>query len=454
MPFFDRKSPGLNGGFFPALLLVSVYGFTASLLFWRGTYKPALYLAAFAVAGLMVKFRMRLHPGRPFWVLFGLTLILFAQGCVMAGEKLTGNFHVFLLWFVLMVFAVTLFPERFGGRHEFSHRSLFAALLVVSVPIHILAYVLSAKTAEAALIAELTRIIQSHHIDQSVHSTGIAQMTEIARAAVLANTAGLFGNIHLLALYSVITLPILFYLFLRDKTVIRWVFVLALAGDFWLLLKTQSRPGFLALLAGSVATIPLLSVRRRLIALGATALVPALLYGTGVFGFTARINELIDHFAQEERLSIWRETWALLRMNTAVDWVFGHGFGQFLFDYKPYSSFHTNVDYSFPHNFILELLYSHGVVGLTLMAIACLGLYAMLFKSLSNTLDKSRRQIGILLISIITAHFVHTFLTLPVFSRPTLYPLSLILGMALRFLHPSSASSAGAIPAYTRVSRA
>lgn len=426
----------MSAGFFPALLTLSVYGFAISLLFWRGTYKPFLYLAAFAVLGLTVKDRGWPRWERPFLVLLGLVLILVAQGWVLAGSKITGNFHVFLLWTVLMVYAITRLPERLGGRFRLTHGALAAALLAVSVPVHIAAYLLGADAAEADLMAELDRVFQSNPSGIPSDPAGRARFVEIARAAVLANVAGLFPNIHLLALYAVMTLPVLFHFSIQGRGALRWVFVLALAGDFWLLLKTQSRPGFLALLAGSLAVVPLLSRRHGSIALAAAVLVPAFLYATGIFGFAARIGELVDHFAQEERQAMWRETLALLRTNSAPEWLFGHGFGQFLPDYKPYSSFHSKQDFSFPHNFVLELLYSHGLLGLALVAGAYLALYGALLKSLRESPDRARARFGVVLISILTAHGVHAFLTLPIFSRPVLYPLSLVLGASLWYLRP------------------
>lgn len=397
MPF-DERTPSRPGGtFFPLLLSVSVYSFGVFLLLWRGLYKQSLYAAAFALLGLVATRRLDWRLERPFLALLILGLGLFAQGYLQAGERISGNFHEVLLWFLLMTFAVTRLPERFGNQRAPDHGEVCATLLVASVAIQIVAHLL-----------------------------GI-------------NKAGLFSNIHMLALYSVITLPLLFYLAAGAKRGLRWLFILALLGDFWLLMKTQSRPGFLALLAGSLTVVPLLPPRRRLAALGAALLVPAALYGSGAFGFAARIDELIAHFAHEERLAIWRETLLLQQTSTPMEWIIGHGFGRFLFDYQPYSSFHYMEDYPCPHNFILELLYSHGVVGVILVTAAYIALYRILLQVLAETGDPTRKQLAVLFVCIITTQFIHTFLTLPFFSRPSLYPLSLILGAIFRFLRADSA---------------
>ena len=392
----DSGLPRLNTAFFPTLLLVSVYGFAISLLLGRGTYEPALYLCMLAVAGLLVWHRSVVRIERSVLILLGLALVLFVQGCAMAGGQLTGGFHTVLLWSMLMFTAVQLLPERFGACYRLTHANVSTALLVLFVAVQVVAYSLN------------------------VHK------------------AGLFSNIHYLALYSVITSPVLFYRAAHAKTVFRWVLVLAVVGDFWLLLKTQSRPGFLALLAGSMATVPFLSVRYRLVALGAILVLPAVLYFAEIFGFAARINDLIVNFSNEERPAIWRETLSMLSQNTVPEWWFGHGFGRFFWDYQSFSSFHDVEDFSFPHNFFLELLYSHGITGLLVVVLAYVLLYRQLVVATSTCRDASLRPVGIVLISVVTADLVHGFLTLPLFSRHNLYPLSLILGASLLYFRKST----------------
>jgi O-antigen ligase len=391
MALIERRKPELSGGLPGNLLCLSVYGFALSLLLGRGTYKPSLYLCAFAVAGILVRNRDRLRLQRSVQILLGLGLVFLLQGIAMADRPIPGGFHWALAWSALAATAVTLLPDRINARYRLDHGSVSAALLLIFVAAQAVAY------------------------------------------SVKFNKAGLFSNIHYLALYSVITLPVLYFFTLRTQKALRWIFILALAGDFWLLMKTQSRPGFLALLAGALATVPFLPARHRLIALGATLLIPAALYFTGIFGFAARINDLATNFVREERLTIWRETLGMLSDNSVSEWWFGHGLGQYYWDYQAISSFHRIEDYSSPHNFFLDLLYSHGITGLALFMLA----YGLFFGKLAAATlashQPSRRLVGILLISITTADLVHGFLTIPFFSRHNLYPLSLILGAGFRY---------------------
>jgi O-antigen ligase len=245
---------------------------------------------------------------------------------------------------------------------------------------------------------------------------------------------GLFSNIHYLALYSAMTMPILYYLAVEAKSTVRWLFIALMVGDLFLLMKTQSRPGYLALLAGSLAVIPFLAPRFRLWTLGSSLLIPTALYLSGLFGFAARIDDLILNFAKEERPLIWRETMDLLARNSWSEWLFGHGLGQFYRDYQAAPSYHYEDYYSSPHNYFLELLYSHGLAGLILLVFAYGLFYKLLAIRLADRDDNTRRRVGLLIVSITTAQLVMGFLTIPIFSRHNLYPLGLIVGAGLKYI--------------------
>ena len=386
------RVPGLPERFFRNLLLVSVYGFALSLLLGRGTYKPSLYLCLFAATGCLLCGRNRFGPDRPLLIVLGFGLAFLLQGWIMADRPISGAFQWAILSSLLVAAAVTWLPDRFGGRWRLTHGTASTAVLVLFVA-----------------------------------AQGVAYRWPV-------NKAGLFSNVHYLALYTVITLPALYFFVLETGTAARWLLVLALAGDFWLLLKTQSRPGFLALLAASLAAIPYLSKRHRLIAASAIVLVPAALYFTGLLGFADRVNDLVANFAREERPVIWRETLELQSRSTMAQWWFGHGLGQFHWDYQAISSFHSRrEDYYSPHNFLLDLLYSHGIAGLISFLLAYGLLFGKLAAVTSQSRERSGKAVGMLLISMSTAHLVHGFLTMPFFSRHNLHPLSLILGACLRY---------------------
>lgn len=391
MVAIERHGSRSASAIFQALLLLGVYGFALSLLVGRGTYKPSLYVCALGVIGVLAARRFRMRLERPVWAMLGFGLVFLVQGWAVADRPIAGDFHWALGWAMVAATAVNLLPARMGLWTD--HRAAVSALLILFVAAQAVAYRFEIKEA------------------------------------------GLFSNIHYMALYSVITLPLLFYLAVEAESALRWVFILALAGDFLLLMKTHSRPGYLALLASTLVTVPFLGPRIRVWVLAVIIIIPAALYFSGLFGFAARIDDLIEHFSEEERPKIWRETWGLLMKGDGLERWLGHGLGQFYEDYLVIPKEHWWKDYyASPHNYILELLYSHGWLGLVLFLLAYGLFYAHLANSISASHDKARKRLGVALISVATAQLAIGFLTLPFFSRHNIYPLSLIIGFGLRYI--------------------
>lgn len=384
--------PGLTTGFSAVLLTVAVYGCAVSLLFGWGMVPIFLYVGAAGILARLFLTPRQFTIDRPMALLLALVVVIVVQGYLMSPYPTDLRFLKHLSWPLAAVAGATMLPERLGGRLQLTHSPVVAVLVLLYV---------------------------------------VAQWVAFS---VYPDAFGLFSNLHFPALYCVLTLPILLYFAVAVGGPWRWVFILASLGDMLLLLKTQSRPGFLALTASALALVPLLSGRQRRVVLAAVLAVPVLLFVTGVYGFDARMADLFGNLTREERVAIWTETLALQSASSGPEWVFGHGFGAFLQDYQTVSSFHGIVDFSFPHNFLLEWLYSHGVVGLVLLVAAYSLFLAKLAVHTAKSVDPDRRRFGMLLIAVTTAHLTHSFFTLPFFSKSTLYPLSLVLGVGLRFL--------------------
>lgn len=376
---------------FQGLLVLGVYGFALSLLLDVGLYRLSLYLCSAAILGLALVSSPPLRVSRPTLALLGVGLIFLAQGWTMAVGPIGGQFDRALIWSMVAVVAIVLLPPR--ASRQFSHESALAWLMLAFV----------APQVEQSLLRP-----KLHY--------------------------GLFHNIHHLALYSVMTLPVLCYLVRRIQGAMRWWLIAALVGDLFLLLKTQSRPGYLALLVAVLVAVPFLSSRLRWLTLTGTVVIPTALYFSGLFGFAARINDLVVNFAKEERPLIWKETLAIQMRSTWSEWWFGHGLGQFYENYRAAPSYNYDDHFASPHNYVLDLLYSHGLTGLALLIVAYTLLYRNIIASLSASRDSEYRQLGIIIISIVTAQLFMGFLTVPFFSRHNLYPLALILGVAMKYI--------------------
>ena len=403
-----------------SLLLLGIYGFVLSLLINRGTWEISLAVAAFGVVLALSQRDARLRLGRPQVWLLGIGLMFLLFGSIMATRPIEGHEPKSVIGGLIMALAIGLAPARVSTR--FSHADCAALLLMVFVPVQVVADLLG---------------------KQGFHD----------------GLRGLYRNIHFLALYCILTLPLLMYLLRTARARARLLLCGLLLGDLWLLLQTHSRPGYLAVLVSALPLLPFLPSRWRWTALGTMLILPVGLYASSLFGFSARIDDLAAHFAAEERWTLWREFPALQASSSAAQWWLGHGFSQYVWDYQPFSSFHKNAeidrlelalpsnvlhfqyddpavekrDLTFPHNYLMEVLYSHGLLGMLLFAGAILAWVRGLVNVIRRSAGDGQRRFGLLLLSCTSGLLVFGFLTLPFFSRHNLHPLSVVLGLSLRY---------------------
>ena len=326
----------------------------------------------------------------------------------MAVNPIEGDHHGVLAWSLFTVILISLLPARIPG--PVGHRTLITLILTVCVLAQCAAWLWGGE---------------------EVYMTGQYQ--------------GLYSNPHYLAMYAVLAAFFLAYLIGCQRG---WQ-VLALGGllllDLWLLALTRSVPALLGMLMGILALLPCGSSRLRatiMVVVGLATVVALGTYAVGGFELSRMVTGLVSFIEREERWVLWREFWILQGRSTELQWWFGHGFGQFLNDYMSVSSFHAKlvepyVDFASPHNYLLELLYSHGIMGLLLFVLA----YGLWFWGLCQAIVAShrvdRRRLGLLLLSLAVAQSVLGFLTMPFFSRRNLYLVSLLLGISLRYMATS-----------------
>ncbi len=158
------------------------------------------------------------------------------------------------------------------------------------------------------------------------------------------------------------------------------------------------------------------------------AMILGFLYLGNVANFSTRIDDFVAHFAQDERWEIWSEAIRLQERSTGLQWIFGHGIGAFFHDFQGVALSRGIKTYLSQHNFFMEILYSHGIFGLSLVSIAYGLFFYWLASLLRNDQSKVSRRTGILLMSLATAQLVHGFSTVPFFSRDYLLPLGFVLG--------------------------
>lgn len=247
---------------------------------------------------------------------------------------------------------------------------------------------------------------------------------------------GFFKNIHFLGEYAVLTVPLFTLEAVRRRGVLRIGWLVLVCVDLGLLLGSKSRPGFLALVASILVLVPWLNARQRSRLLLSAGAVLGGFYALDLLGFASRINEFMVHIREDERAEIWAGTLSLMQSAPPYQWLLGHGFGQFFQDYHQLSLIRQTKTWIAPHNFILDVLYSHGLLGLLLVTSGFLMIGYQLIHQIRETREPSWREEGLVLLSQMTALLVHAFFTVPFFSRDFLLPFSLLLGWLLRRAQP------------------
>jgi integral membrane sensor domain MASE1 len=141
-----------------------------------------------------------------------------------------------------------------------------------------------------------------------------------------------------------------------------------------------------------------------------------------------RIEELLVNNTEEERVQFFGQVWNKLRDNSPMAWIFGHGIAWLPTTYTRDSVVNWFV---FPHCHFLEITYLNGVIGVILVFG---GLFFLFFSVIRKSKQMGNRKMRILLkcmIVIFLSWFIHGGLTLPFYSKYSLYPLGFILGAIL-----------------------
>ena len=239
---------------------------------------------------------------------------------------------------------------------------------------------------------------------------------------------GTTKNPHYLAMYSAIALIISIFCFIYSSSsqkILLGICILIL-GAF--LLQSSSRPTWIGLILSSILVLFFLQKKSRNLASIIFISVLLFLTLTNVGNFSNRFQELIINIGTEERVVIWQDSWDMQRTSTSQQWLFGHGLNSFKENFKSYSHYHQQqVDFNSPHNFLLELLYISGVIGLTLVATTVTLIYKNLIDGLNNTVRY--RKIYLMLLALITSNFIMVAITLPFFTSFNLNIIAIVAGV-------------------------
>ena len=241
---------------------------------------------------------------------------------------------------------------------------------------------------------------------------------------------GFFWNPHYLAQFCILGLGVVAMIGISSRrSPVAWGSTIVALIFMYLLIKTQSRPAWISLFF-SVGLMIFLYVRGKNfwrawavlagIILGAVWLFPDLV--------AQRFMQLIANISTEERVYIWQDSWKMLAHLDWLDWLVGRGPGSF----RQYLPEYIRSEYKvieFPHNFFLELAFESGVLGvltLVTMYYSCLRYIHRAIK-----LHQIHRALLVVLLGLLVAHILFTFLVIPFYSKQSLLIQAPMLALGL-----------------------
>ena len=243
--------------------------------------------------------------------------------------------------------------------------------------------------------------------------------------------SGTFSNIHYLASFTVLTIPLIVYGMLYFAGWYKILAIVILIMDIDLLMQTGSRPAIIGIIVGCLFILFFLTRGRfKWIGLALIVFVCAALYVSDYAAIGSRFEDLIVNLAREERVQFWSQAWNKLTENTALQWLFGHGIQRFPVSYIQDSSSAVE-SHIFPHNHLLEILYLNGIVGALLVFGGLAFVFVGLIKVAVQNLERQKRILINCALVVFLSWLIHSGLTFPFYSKYSVLPMAFILGTML-----------------------
>lgn len=243
---------------------------------------------------------------------------------------------------------------------------------------------------------------------------------------VLGHAYGTHANPHYLALYSSV-LILLFFNLLRYKekhTLLNCFYIIALG---YLILLSSSRPAWILLGACGILAFPYRNTKQLVYWAFLTVAFLFIVYSQDYMKFSDRVNDLIQNIGHEERIAIWADTLKMQNTSTVWAWIWGNGLESFVHNFNNYYRFSHIYHFKYPHNSMLEVLYTMGLAGLLVF----LSIYYYLIKWWKeiyvHRVDTLSTSLGFIIFFVLLFLLVN----LPFFSHFTIYTIPYIAGFLL-----------------------
>jgi O-antigen ligase len=356
-------------------------------------------------------------------------------GAIFLLNVLVGNYRigdlteghlVFLGIFLIMLLMNSLMPDEMIHRRSLSY---FLALPGMILAIHSFSKKvrLDSKTLSVyggiAVLALIVHFIAYYTVERVVNPGGLESMS-------------LYSNMHHFGAFASLILAVLSYFGTQIKGWLRFLCFACAIGAFYLLWESSSRISWLSFFSSIVvAALVFLRNKRLWIALaGMLAVSFTAAYVSGLAAIRSRIADLIVNWQTEERITVWTDTLRMLRDNSFMDWLLGHGIGSFRYyfpDYETIGARGVLESWNFPHNFFFQIIFENGIIGLMMILVGIALLMMGLWRAHRLLEDKIDRYLLVTIFILFWINFIHGALTLSFYHKYFIYPLSMVIGISL-----------------------
>ena len=252
-------------------------------------------------------------------------------------------------------------------------------------------------------------------------------------------TFSLYSNMHHFGSFASLILPVLFYFAIQNKGLLRLLCGVCMVGAFYLLWESTSRISWLSFF-GSVLLAAFVLLRNKKLWLSLAGITAVSFMAAAVSGFAAiknSISDILINWRTEERLFVWSDTLRMLGDNSFKDWMLGHGIGSFRYYIPGYSTLEVKgkiINWNFPHNFFLQIVFENGVIGLLTISAGVALLQIGLWRGYRRLKSIGDRYLLATIFILFWINFIHGALTLSFYHKYFIYPLSMIIGISLILL--------------------
>jgi O-antigen ligase len=350
------------------------------------------------------------------------------------GDVTEGHLVVLCIFLVILLMSAIM-PDEMIHRRSFRYFLTFPGMILA---IHCLSKRMNPGSrillfySSIAILSLIIQFITYHTIERVINSGGN-------------ESYGIYSNMHHFGSFASLILPVLFYFATQIKG---WLRLLSIAGvivAFYLMLESSSRISWLSFYIALLLAIFLFAKKIQML-IGIGSILAASLIGAYVSGLAAIKNRIVDIFSNwrtEERITIWTDTLNMLGDSSVKDWLLGHGIGSFRYYFPEYNTFKVSgkvVNWNFPHNVFLQIIFENGVLGLAIILAGIVLLLLGLWRGYRLLQNRNDRYLLVTIFILFTINFIHCTFTLSFYDKYFIYPFSATCGVALVLLEKTGQS--------------